>query len=200
MKTLLCLLMAVMCLANGFRVRAEAIPEENILRLLTVVLNAAKLKDETVLAMGEDPSQGLQEAAFALDAFLGGEGDRVIRSLPELEQLYRNYFAAGAYTLPAEGDCPCVTVEGDTLVFDLEELYETPLIRVEMNGTEWTGREELLVTGLLYWAWPASPEETEMQQDAVLWGSFEARLLPASDTRLGFVLAAFRLQEAEEGS
>lgn len=199
MKTLLSLLLSLIALMNGIPALAEP-AEEGIPGLLAVVLNAAKLKDERTLEEGELPSQGLQEAAFALDAFWGGAGESLVLGLPELEKIYWEVFASGAYVLPREGDCPCVTVEGDSLVFDLAELYETPMVRPEITEEEGTGEAALLVRGRLYWTWPASPEEDGTDPDAEPWGVFEALLRRAPGTRYGYVLAAYRIMDTEEGS
>ena len=201
MKPLLCLLLALMSVMSAVPVCADAVPEgENVTGLLTVVLNAAKLKDEMLLEVGSAPSQGLQEAAFALDAFFGGAGDRLALTLPELEKRYGEMFASGAYVLPAEGDCPCVTVEGDGLVFALEELYETPLVLPREDLREWIGEDTLRIAGRLYWSWPASPAENGSDPDAVPWGSFEALLRRAPGTRYGYLLTAYRILDTEEGS
>ena len=194
---LLCLLMLFALPASAAPVRdLETEPEADaaLNRLLGIAFSAAMLKEESALAPGQAPSEGLVEAAFAVYSYLDAGLERAVVT-PEMgRELHSAMFANGSFSMPEKGDCPCVTIEDGNMVLDLAELNETPLVGAYVYAQtirgEYTDLEIDLYTVWGYWGTPALeiPEE-----DLTWYRHATATVQKCSESPFGFRLAAFSL-------
>ncbi len=168
--------------------------DEGLRGFLSTVMSAAVLKDVTVLEEGERPDAGLAEAVFAVFEYNMFGLDSVTLSEADCAALYDGFFAGGGFVMPEEGHCPCVKIVDGSMVMDLSELNETPLVGVHVWESEFRdGR--LCMKADLYTAWGyyMTPPLDIPEEDLTWYCSAEICAESGEGKLFGWTLSSFRL-------
>ena len=170
--------------------------DEGLRGFLSTVMSAAMLKDLPVLGEGEIPSQGLTEAVMAVFEYNMFGLDSVTLSAEDCAGLYRGFFAAGEFTMPEKGDCPCVRVENGKMVMDLAELNETPLVGAHVyEAALRDGRVFLKADLYTAWGYYLTPAPDIPEEDLTWYAGAEICAEAGEGELFGWRLVSYRIGE-----